>query len=109
MPRLSVILEDGQKMDNGFILADEMSMTCQGACLRDIISQLLFTFYAWDLAVSMLLPGHRLSPLSFAYDKLYCDLYVGVYFGLTNYFLVNFEIILRNRFLYEPYKQYLIY
>ena len=109
MPRLSVILEDGQKMDNGFILADEMSMKCQGACLRDIISQLLFTFYAWDLVASMFLPGHRLSPLSFAYDKLYCDLYVGVYFGLTQYILVNFEIILRNRFLYEPYKQYLIY
>ena len=49
MPRLVVILEDGQKMDNGFILADEMSKKCQGTCLRDIISQLLFTFYAWDL------------------------------------------------------------
>ena len=49
MPRLVIILEDGEKMDNGFILADGLSMKCQGDCLRDLIAQLRFTFYAWDL------------------------------------------------------------
>ena len=84
MPRLVIILEDGEKMDNGFILADGLSMKCQGDCLRDLIAQLLFTCYAWDLVfprsyqVLGFLQCHMLKEVfkanSYrAFEKLYFD------------------------------------